>query len=255
MILPSQRRLRRLRQKRLPILVLLSVLLLLDALLLLHNRPRTTRVVLPPGGGPAATTPGHHRSSPSPPDPGSIFIVSVHRNTGPILPAWSAAVLALVDHLLLLDDNGDDKDKKNKIYFSALESGSQDDTKEKLTELEGQLARRGVPHAVRLGMTVWEQLDEMWARPAPEAPRQPGWIWNPADEVYDLRRITYLARERNRAMDPMWALEREKGIKFDKVLWLNDVIFDVSCIQPNPPHTTPVWSRQAGRHACILDHT
>lgn len=84
-----------------------------------------------------------------------------------------------------------------------------------------------MPNTVSLGMTVWEQLDEMWARPDPQGPRQPGWIWNPEDKVYDLRRISYLARERNRAMEPMWELEREKGIKFDKVLWLNDVVFDV----------------------------
>lgn len=215
-MLPSQRFMRRLRQKRRPILALLSFVFLIDALILLHNRPRTTRVVLPP---PSGTT---SHSSPALPDPGSIFIVSVHRNTGKILPAWSAAVLALLDHLLATNHD------RNTIYFSALESGSQDDTKEKLTELEWHLAERGVPNTVSLGMTVWEQLDEMWARPDPQGPRQPGWIWNPEDKVYDLRRITYLARERNRAMEPMWELEREKGIKFDKVLWLNDVIFDVT---------------------------
>lgn len=229
MILPSQRLLRRLRQKRRPILVLLSVLLI-DALVLLHNRPRTTRVVLPPPAA-AAGAPTTH-SPPSLPDPGSIFIVSVHRNTGKILPAWSAAVLALVDHLLVSTNrDNNDAEKAPKIYFSALESGSQDDTKEKLTELQWHLEQRGVPNTVSLGMTVWEQLDEMWARPDPAGPRQPGWIWNPEDNVYDLRRITYLARERNRAMEPMWALERERGVKFDKVLWLNDVIFDVN-LQP-----------------------
>lgn len=236
MILPSQRLVRRLRQKRRPILVLLSVLLLIDALVLLHNRPRTTRVVLPPPSPAAAGAPTSH-SHASLPDPGSIFIVSVHRNTGKILPAWSAAVLALVDHLLVSTNrnhNGDDRTPP--IYFSALESGSQDDTKEKLTGLQWHLEQRGVPNTVSLGMTVWEQLDEMWARPDPAGPRQPGWIWNPEDNVYDLRRITYLARERNRAMEPMWALEREKGIKFDKVLWLNDVIFDVN-LQPFFPYT------------------
>lgn len=221
MILPSQRFVRRLRQKRRPILTILFFLFLIDALVLLHNRPRTTRVVLPPSSDTS------HTSPPALPDPGSIFIVSVHRNTGKILPAWSAAVLALIDHLLLHSGND-----KSKIYFSALESGSQDDTKDKLTELKWHLEERGVPNTVSLGMTVWEQLDEMWARPDPQGPRQPGWIWNPEDKVYDLRRITYLARERNRAMEPMWALEKEKGIKFDKVLWVNDVIFDVN----NPAH-------------------
>lgn len=229
MIVSSQKRLlRRLRHKRRPILILLFVLFLVDALVLLHNRPRTTRVVLPPSGD------ASHSSS-ALPDPGSIFIVSVHRNTGKILPAWSAAVLALVDHLSATNNDDGRHDATNKIYFSALESGSQDDTKEKLTELKSRLDERGIPNTVSLGMTVWEQLDEMWARPDPEGPRQPGWIWNQEDKLYDLRRITYLARERNRAMEPMWELERERGIKFDKVLWLNDVIFDVSNHIMPPP--------------------
>lgn len=217
MILPSQRLLRRLslRRYRRPILALLLFLFLIDALVLLNHRPRTTRVSIPHDQKEKeeATERG-----------GRVFIVSVHRNTDKILPAWAPAVLALIDHL------GADN-----VYFSALESGSQDDTKNKLIELQWQLAARGVRNTVNLGMTVWEQLDEMWARPAPDGPRQPGWIWNPEDKVYDLRRITYLARERNRAMEPMWELERTQGIKFDKVLWLNDVIFNVSILPfPHP---------------------
>lgn len=212
--IPSQRLLRRLRQRRRPLLALLLCLFLVDALFLLHARPHTRRI--PPHH--------HHEDVLSPDERGtgnhvnqdSVFIVSLHRNTGKILPAWSEAALALVDHL------GPDR-----VYFSALESGSQDDTKEKLAALRDQLVARGVRNTVTLGMTVYEQLDEMWARPDPAGPRPPGWIWNPEDKVYDLRRITYLARERNRAMEPMYELER-KGIKFDRVLWINDVVFDVS---------------------------
>lgn len=223
MILPSHRALRRLRHNRRPVLVVLALLFLLDALVLLHNRPRTTRVVLTSPSAPQAAVP----------NPGSLFIVSVHRNTGKILPAWSAAVLALLDHLLAANANANANGQQHEIYFSALESGSQDDTKQKLTELQAHLDARGVPNTISLGMTVWEQLDEMWARPDPQGPRQPGWIWNEEDQVYDLRRITYLARERNRAMEPMWELERQRGLKFDKVLWLNDVIFDVLS-RPHP---------------------
>lgn len=218
MMLPSARLLRRLRQRRRPLLALLLVLFLLDAVLLLRARPHTKRVSLEDearrlqqrGGAAAAAGAGDTNTN--------VFIASVHRNTGPILPAWGAAVLGLIDHL-----------GRDRVHFSALESGSQDDTKAQLEGLAAELAARGVASTVRLGLTVWEQLDEQWARPDPAGPRPAdgGWIWNPEDRVYDLRRITYLARERNRALEPMWELERQ-GVRFDKVLWINDVVFDVS---------------------------
>lgn len=200
MILPARHQLRRLHQKRRPLLVLSALLFLLDALLLLHHRPCTTRVA--PDEYPAQKLP-------------SVFIASVHRNTGTILPAWSAAVLALVDYL-----------GPANVYFSAVESGSQDDTKERLAGLQGELDSRGVPNSVDLGLDVWQQLDEMWTRPDPEGPRLDDWIWNQEDDVYDLRRITYLAKERNRVLEPLEELERA-GVKFDKVVWINDVVFNV----------------------------
>lgn len=211
MIIPSQRVLRRLRQRRRPLLALLLVLFLVDALFLLHARPRTRRI--PPHHDRHHDITTDHGSNNN---NGSVFVVSVHRNTGDILPEWSAAALALVDYL-----------GRDRVYFSALESGSQDDTKEKLVALRDQLLARDVPNTVTLGMTVYEQLDEMWARPDPAGPRPPGWIWNPEDKLYDLRRIAYLAKERNRAMKPMYELERQ-GLKFDKILWINDVVFNVS---------------------------
>ncbi|KAL1883159.1 hypothetical protein Daus18300_000217 [Diaporthe australafricana] len=217
MIISSRLLLRRLRQRRRSILSLLLFLFTIDVILLLRHRPRTVRTTAP-------SLERHHGLRSSNSDlagPGAagnetFFIVSVHRNTGPILPAWGAAVLALIDHL-----------GPANVYFSALESGSQDDTKDGLTALKAQLDERRVPNTVTLGQTVWQQLDEMWARPAPDAPRQEGWIRNQEDKVYDLRRITYLARERNRAMEPMRRLQAEQGVTFDRVLWLNDVIFDV----------------------------
>lgn len=213
MIISSRLLLRRLRQRRRSILSLLLFLFTLDLILLLRHRPVTSRSTLHPldrhaprgSGGPGASSRNE-----------TFFIVSVHRNTGAILPEWAAAVLALVDYL-----------GPANVYFSALESGSQDDTKDKLSALKAQLDGRRVPNTVALGQTVWQQLDDMWARPAPDAPRQEGWIWNQEDKVYDKRRITYLARERNRAMEPMLQLQQRHGVTFDKVLWLNDVIFDV----------------------------
>ncbi|KAI3401694.1 hypothetical protein diail_9358 [Diaporthe ilicicola] len=215
MIISSRLLLRRLRQRRRSILALLLFLFTIDAILLLRHRPRTSRTTIPSLERHGLRS-NSDRAGHGPAGNQTFFIVSVHRNTGLILPAWSAAVLALIDHL-----------GPANVYFSALESGSQDDTKDKLAALKAQLDARRVPNTVTLGQTVWQQLDEMWARPAPDGPRQEGWIWNQEDKVYDLRRITYLARERNRAMEPMRALQAEQGVTFDKVLWLNDVIFDV----------------------------
>lgn len=204
MIFLAPHQLRRLRQQRRPLVALLVALFFLDALVLLHGRPRTTRV----------TQDQYGKEKPS------VFIVSVHRNTAKILPEWSAAALALVDYL------GNDK-----VYFSALESGSQDETKQELLALKTELDARGVSNTIDLGKDVYEQLDEMWTRPDPDGPRQQGWIWNEEDNVYDLRRITYLAKERNRAMKPLEELERI-GTKFDKILWINDVVFNVSSAGP-----------------------
>lgn len=209
MLLSARRQLRRLGRKRRPLLALLTVLFLLDALLLLHNRPRTIRV-----------TPQQFTG-----DKPSVFIASVHRNTASILPAWNAAVLALIDYL-----------GPSRVYFSAVESGSQDGTKDNLVALKQELDDRGVANTIDLGMDVYQQLDEMWARPDPDGPRQEGWIWNQEDLVYDLRRITYLAKERNRVMKPLEDLARS-GSKFDKVLWINDVLFNVSNFLPSSRHS------------------
>ena len=93
-----------------------------------------------------------------------------------------------------------------------------------LLELKEGLDRRGVSNTISLGMTVWEQLDELDARPPPNA-REPGWIWNKKEDQFEMRRIPYLSRTRNQAMEPLRQLERE-GRTFDQVLWVNDVVFD-----------------------------
>lgn len=203
------RLLRSLRQYRRPLLQIIALLFVIDALCLIADRPQTVRTPLLP-----RTTSGvskkHDASANT-----TIFIASVHRNTEGILKsAWNKAVLDLVDFL-----------GPPNVHIVALESGSQDQTKEALTQLKEQLDARHVSNTVVLGMTVWEQLEELDARPDPQAPRKEGWIWNKEDSHYDMRRIPYLARVRNQAMEPLAALQKE-GRTFDKVLWLNDVAFD-----------------------------
>jgi hypothetical protein len=187
-----------------PTLYILAILFLIDALRLVSSRPETRRSGLKR----RSYVPGVNDTS--------VYIVSVHRNTELIQrSAWNEAVLQLVDYL-----------GAENVHFSAVESGSQEGTKDALMELKAGLDERGATNDISLGMTVWEQLDEIDTRPPPGA-HEPGWIWNKAEDQFELRRIPYLSRVRNQAMEPLRQLSRQ-GRRFDKVLWLNDVVFNVS---------------------------
>ncbi|ORY65800.1 polysaccharide export protein [Pseudomassariella vexata] len=183
------------------LVVVLFALFFIDAIHLISQRPDTYRTPLDQKAAPASKRP-------------TVFIASVHRNTEEIQrTAWNDAVLSLVDYL-----------GPENVHISAVESGSQEGTKDALMELKAGLYARGVTNDISLGMTVWEQLDEIDARPPPGS-REPGWIWNAPENQFELRRIPYLAKVRNEAMEPLDRLARE-GRHFDKVLWLNDVVFD-----------------------------
>ncbi|KAI0136398.1 polysaccharide export protein [Xylariales sp. AK1849] len=190
-----------------PALYIFAFLFVIDAIHLISSRPDTHRTTLRP------------RSSWPSPKNTSVYIASVHRNTEAIQrEAWNDAVLALVDYL-----------GAENVHISAVESGSQEGTKDALMDLKAGLDSRRVSNDISLGMTVWEQLDEIDTRPPPGV-REPGWIWNGAESQFELRRIPYLSKVRNSAMKPLERLERE-GRHFDKVLWLNDVVFDPQDIQ------------------------
>jgi hypothetical protein len=56
-----------------------------------------------------------------------------------------------------------------------------------------------------------------------------GWIWTSRKKL-ELRRIPYLSRLRNQVMQRMDELaKRDQPLRFEKVLWLNDVVFTVCC--------------------------
>lgn len=189
-----------------PILFILFFLFVIDAVSLVRRRPNTHR---------ANINNIDRRSSASPSGNTTVFIASVHRNTELIQrSAWNEAVLNLIDYL-----------GPENVHVSAVESGSQEGTKGALMDLKAELDKRGASNTINLGLTVWEQLEEIDTRPPPGS-REPGWIWNVAESQFELRRIPYLAKVRNQAMEPLKQLQSE-GRKFDKVLWLNDVVFDV----------------------------
>ncbi|KAF4877832.1 Alpha-1,3-mannosyltransferase CMT1 [Colletotrichum sp. SAR 10_70] len=192
------------RLKRTSLLHICLLLLALDAYLIIRNRPVTDY---------PASIPSRH------PGNETFFIASIHRNNGVLLAhPVSSNILKLVDYL------GPDR-----VHFSAVESGSKDDTKARLSSLQEQLDAKGVSNTIILGKTAPEQLAEIHDRPPPSSgfgPPPPGWTWNPHENQFDMRRVTYLARERNRAMDPLAELLASQDRRFDKVIWLNDVVFE-----------------------------
>ena len=137
-----------------------------------------------------------------------IFIASTHWNNEAILRThWNDAVVDLVQHF-----------GKDNVYVSVYESGSWDNTKGALQELEQRLAELGARRSIILDPVTHE--DEI-AKSADWT----GWILT-ARKKTELRRIPYLADLRNRSLQPLLELQ-QLGQTFDKILFLNDVVFTV----------------------------
>jgi len=111
------------------------------------------------------------------------------------------------------------------VYVSIIEGGSWDDTKGALRDLDLELERMGVERSIEMDETTHK--DEIERIPDPN---EEGWIWT-SRERKELRRIPYLSGIRNRVTDKLrYLAERTDGKgkrSFDKILWLNDVIFTV----------------------------
>ena len=126
---------------------------------------------------------------------------------------WNAALLSLVSFL----------GPKN-VFVSILESGSLDDTKGALRDLDEALNGLGVESRIVLGETMHEQIEGTKHVPFDRE----GWIYTGregfGDGGWEKRRIPHLAKLRNQAMEPLFQVET----RFDKVLWVNDVVFTVS---------------------------
>lgn len=151
-----------------------------------------------------------HAPAPPPSVPAErIYIASLHWNNGKILKDhWSNAVLELTKVF-----------KPENVFVSVYESGSWDNTKDELRGLRDELQRRGVPHKVDLSdVTHQNEMDN-------EAKGE-GWIETRKGKK-ELRRIPYLANLRNKSLQDLFTLQK-KGIHFDKILFLNDVVFTVS---------------------------
>ncbi|KAE9982856.1 hypothetical protein EG328_010595 [Venturia inaequalis] len=103
------------------------------------------------------------------------------------------------------------------VFVSILEGGSYDSTKDALGELDAELGRWGV----RRSITMEEETHEDFMA---QDPGSEGWVKTREGNT-ELRRIPFLAKLRNRTLQPLrelWA----KGERFDYVLFLGDVIFN-----------------------------
>ena len=135
-----------------------------------------------------------------------VYISSIHWNNEQIMRShWNSAVVNLIKAL-----------GPENVYVSVYESGSWDDSKGALRELDTELAHLGVRKTIVLDETT--HLDEIQKEPTAS-----GWIDTPRGKK-ELRRIPYLAKLRNLSIKPLEQLQ-SSGEHFDKVLFLNDVVF------------------------------
>lgn len=138
-----------------------------------------------------------------------VFIASNQYNSAPLLRHyWNQAILDLSKAL-----------GPSNVYLSIYESGSTDDTKEALHELDLELEKLGVRRSIVT--EGWTHGEEM----AAALTQQSGWIKTPYGGS-QYRRIPFLGRLRNLSLEPLLELVKD-GQHFDRVLFLNDVVFTV----------------------------
>jgi hypothetical protein len=152
-----------------------------------------------------------------PPNTKRIYIASQHWNTAHLLrDRWNDALLALVKEL-----------GQENVFVTIYESGSYDDTKGALKELDQALGELGVDRNITMSDVTHE--DELAKQPTGH-----GWIKIPEGQIGAgqdaLRRIPFLATLRNYVLEPLQLLSYQ-GQYFDSVLFLNDVLFSVCGLQ------------------------
>ncbi len=148
--------------------------------------------------------------------PPRVFIASLHWNNENILRTeWNRGVVDLVKTL-----------GPENVFVSVYESGSWDNSKDALHELDQALEPTGVGKKIVLDQETHQDLIANHPKADDE-----GWITIP-DGTRMPRRIPYLSRLRNLSLQPLRELA-ENGTTFDHVLFLGDVVFSVR--PPSPP--------------------
>src|SRR5579871_3770001 len=147
-----------------------------------------------------------------------VFIAAMIANSAPLLRNyWIPALLDLVE--LLGSEN---------VHVSILENESFDESRRLLQELQNILMQKGILHTFRFeegfrdGYTM--KTDGLLQRLLGKEGSNDNWIMT--EDGWAPRRINYLAELRNMVLEPL----RNSKQKFDKVLFLNDVIFEEDCL-------------------------
>jgi len=189
------------------LLLIVSFLLILDLLTLLkYYRLFSRSLVL--------NTVKHKDDLPNAARNQKIYICAQFwTNAAVINDHWGSALIELIQTL-----------GPENVYVSIYESGSLDNTKEVLRYLDYELGNHNVQRTITLDPTTHE--DEVKVGPVDEhGQEREGWIKTSTPGVEkELRRIPYLAKLRNLSLKPMLDLQNS-GMTFDRVLFLNDVVF------------------------------
>jgi hypothetical protein len=139
-----------------------------------------------------------------------IFIASPLWNADSMLRGktgnWSRALVTLTKDL-----------GPENVFVSILGGGSRDDTEDGLRELDRDLEELGVRRKIVMDDETHEFL---MAQP----PADEGWV-KLKNGTMQLRRIPFLAKIRNRTLQPLQDLW-DAGERYDYVLFLGDVVFD-----------------------------
>lgn len=171
-----------------------------------------------------------------------VFIAALLHNNEDIVTEWSSGVLSLARAF-------------PRAYVSVYESGSSDKTPSELSKLRKKLTLNGLQNTIITG-DLGASLGGI--------PFIPG-------DANSGNRIAYLARLRNLVLQPLLD-QKVKGITYDKVIFLNDVLFcvedilrlssheaDISCgYDFNGPTFWDNWVMDYGstdpiQHACVRD--
>lgn len=128
---------------------------------------------------------------------------------------WIPTLLQVVKELKAADIS---------VFVSIYENGSWDDTKSILQQLRLTLEALDVQYEIVVDDTSHEQIiADARSRNASDS----GWLRTAYGR--EMRRISYLAGVRNEALKPLARLNGD-GVRFDRILYINDVIFSVGLV-------------------------
>lgn len=148
---------------------------------------------------------------------GRVFIAANHYDSERVLEAyWIPAVLALIRAL-----------GRENVFVSIAASKSSDNTLSVLAHFDQLLGSMGVDRRIKLE----EETHEKLVANRPEEGDK-GWVLTPVGN-HQWRRIPFLAGVRNRVLEPLAdsrVVNATSG--FDKVLFLNDIVFTVRVTYP-----------------------